>query len=196
MTSQGPDIERLTRRLAECPPEFLAPPRVGAKGGVHTSAVVHDLILDLGGPAPDSASLAPFQPATATPRQANHLRLTLVAAWLLHDGFFREPQSHGHAALAWLTNHLPHLAALVKADLFVTDPGRREELVRLCLAALSITPRGETKIQAQDKLKSLSSLERHRVIQAAKAQQEKAKKIREAMERKRAREAASKVMHE
>ena len=53
---EGPRVERLTRRLAECPPDFLAEPRVGGKGEVHTDAVVHDLILDLGGPPPCSCT--------------------------------------------------------------------------------------------------------------------------------------------
>ena len=49
MPREGPPLETLTRRLAECPPEFLALPRVGETGAIHVDAVVSDLLRELGG---------------------------------------------------------------------------------------------------------------------------------------------------
>ena len=47
---EGPLLETLTRRLAECPADFLAEPRDSSgKGAVYVAAVVYDLIRDLGG---------------------------------------------------------------------------------------------------------------------------------------------------
>src|SRR3990172_11681371 len=49
MTREGPAIVSLVRRLAECPADFLAEPRIGSAGQVHVDAVVSDLARDLGG---------------------------------------------------------------------------------------------------------------------------------------------------
>ena len=49
MEHEGPPLEALTRRLAECPAEFPAEPVIGGKGTVHVAAVVSDLVCDLGG---------------------------------------------------------------------------------------------------------------------------------------------------
>jgi hypothetical protein len=47
MMEAGPELEWLTRRLAECPAEFLRPPGRGP-GKVDVEAVVADLLRDLG----------------------------------------------------------------------------------------------------------------------------------------------------
>ena len=47
MEHEGPPLEALTRRLAECPADFTAEPRVGAAGQVQVAAVVGDLIESL-----------------------------------------------------------------------------------------------------------------------------------------------------
>src|SRR5207245_10969685 len=48
MIEDGPPLEALTHRLAECPADFLAEPRAGDAGMVRVAAVVADLISDLG----------------------------------------------------------------------------------------------------------------------------------------------------
>jgi hypothetical protein len=44
MKEEGPLLETLTRRLSECPADFLAEPRIGARGRVHVGAVISDLL--------------------------------------------------------------------------------------------------------------------------------------------------------
>jgi hypothetical protein len=194
MQEEGPPLEALTRRLAECPAEFLMEPRVGKAGAVHTAAVVADLLRDLGAPAlPD---LSPFEPAGPAEAHANRLQAVLVAAWLLHDPWFRARRVLAAQALLFLLRDLPELAPLVPAPRLVTDPDRREELARLCLKALNLRPLGETVEQAQDRLTTISSLERQRVIREARAAEERMRQIREAMRRKAAREAATKFRRE
>jgi hypothetical protein len=78
----------------------------------------------------------------------------------------------------------------------VSDPERREELVRLCLAALGLRPAGETEVQAQDRLTASSSVERERVVRATKTQLQHARQVREAMRRKAAEEAAAREIRE
>lgn len=194
MWSEGPVIERLTHRLADAPPDFLSEPAIGGHGLVHVGAVVSDLIQDLGGAPLGSSEVGVFQ--ARDPKRRNLLRLVLIGSWLLHDDFFLSEQKHAKAALAWLAGGLEGLAALVAADLFVSDPDRREELARLCLSALGLRPKGESDAQARDRLNTLSSVEREKVIRATREQLERAQQIREAMRRKAAEEAAAKVSRE
>jgi hypothetical protein len=194
MTEEGPPLESLTRRLAECPPDFLAEPRLGKKGAVQVAAVVADLLLDLGGRLPPERT-ADFDSSNAK-RERNRLRLVLIACWLMHDSRLREPKRFADAALSFLLGDLAGLAGLVEASRFVTDPDRREELARACLQALGLRPEGESQAQAQDRLATLNTAERQRVIQAAREAEARAREIREAMARQAAYEASLKTMRE
>ena len=78
----------------------------------------------------------------------------------------------------------------------VTDPDRREELARLALARLGFRPAGETVAQAQDRLTTLNSAERARVMKAAQVAEQRARQIREALARKAAEESADKWTRE
>jgi hypothetical protein len=194
MTREGPALDRLTHRLAECPPDFLAAPRAAGEDGVHVKAVVHDVLLALGGPAPSADDLDPFGPPAENSNRP--LSLVLVACWLLHDDWFVARGNLAGPSLAWLQSGLRDLSALVAPRTFVSDPDRREELARLCLAALGLRPDGETEAQAEDRLRTLDSIERARLLHDTRAQQERARQLREAMKKKEAAEAAAKVTRE
>jgi hypothetical protein len=194
MTDQGPVIEALTRRLAECPRDFLEEPVLGGRGKIFVDAVVSDLVMDLGGSPLSRQGAENFK--SGDKKQRNRLRLVLVAAWLLHDDAFREAGVYAKPAYEFLRSGLKELAGVVSADLFVTDPDRREELARLCLEALDLLPGGETKAQAADRLKTLGSVERQKVIEETRAAEKRARELRAAMEKKRAEEAAAKATHE
>ena len=79
---------------------------------------------------------------------------------------------------------------------FINDNEGREELSRLILKNLNIIPLGETEKEATDRLISIDSIERKRVIELSKNAQKRVKELREAMERKLAEEAASKMNRE
>jgi hypothetical protein len=195
MLDEGPLLETLTRRLAECPAEFLAGPRFGKSGVVHVEAVVSDLLVSLGGPPLTKDEAALFQ-RTEAKKHRNHYALVLIACWLLHDPWFREQQAFAEQARLFLSAGLDDLAGLVKAPQCVADPDRREELARLCLQALELRPAGETPAQAQDRLATLNTAERQRVIKAAREAEARAQAIREAMAKKAAEEAADKWSRE
>ncbi|MBL8046682.1 MAG: hypothetical protein JNL09_09080 [Anaerolineales bacterium] len=188
MTQEGPYLETLTRRLAETPPDFLAEPIIDGRGVVEVQAVVGDLLHAFGvervGPAPLTT-------------QRNHLRLTLLACWLLADEWFkRHGQRLSKEIAQFLNEGIQELAASGAAEKFTTDADRREELVRVSLAHLGLRPAGENEAQAQDRLMTISSSERQRVIKAARVAEERARQIREEMARKAAEEAQAKAMRE
>jgi hypothetical protein len=195
MDAEGPLLEDLTRRLAECPAEFLAEPRVGASGRVQVAAVVADLVRDLGGPPLTPAQADAIQPRKAD-GQRNWLAVVLIAAWLLHHPWFREEKRFGAEAVSFLTTGAAELAALTQAPLFVTDPDRREELVRVVLRDLGLRPAGETPAQAADRLATLNTAERQRVMLAARQAEERSEAIRAAMAKKAADEAAAQYSRE
>jgi hypothetical protein len=186
MTQEGPQLEALTRRLAECPADFLADPKSsGGQGTVEVSAVVFDLIRDLGGRALTKKELESFKASNA------HTRLVLITCWLLHDIWFRSRVGFGEKAFALLSGGLIELAKVVAPTNFVSDPDRREELARFCLRGLDLRPAGESQTQAQDRLTTLDSVERARVIKAAREAEERARQVREEMRRKAEEEAAA-----
>lgn len=194
MTHEGPQLEQLTRRLTETPVDFLAEPRIGKNGLVQVDAVVADLLRELGG-TPQVRELAAFAGFDAK-KDRNRLATTLLLVWLLGDDWFRSAQTAPQAVLAVLGSAPAELAAQTAARHFVSDPDRREELVRVLLARLDLRPAGESAAQAQDRLTSISATERERFIAAARAAEERARAIRAALAKKAAEESADKYTRE
>jgi len=194
MNNEGPPLESLTRRLAECPADFLAEPRIGKAGSINVAAVVADLLRDLGG-TPSRVQLAAFD-SKSPKRDRNRLRLVLIACWLLHNAWFREHTGLANYVSTFLVTGLTELAELTQAPKFVSDPDRREELARLCLQSLGLRPAGETDVQAQDRLATLNTAERQRVIKAAREAEARAQEIRRKMAEKEAYEASLKTFRE
>jgi len=206
-SSEGPLLQQLTRRLAETPADMLAEPAVGNKAGVETGSVAGDVLRGLGLLNPDARWLAGLHPEKADKNQRNFLRVMLVANWLLADPWFPGKANPAEAQNWLYGSSIAELAALTTADVFVKDDDRREELVRLCLKALGFVPQGEKEVQAQDRLESISSVERQRVVAASRKiqdaarkrraeEEERARKVREEMQRKAAEAAAAKGTRE
>ena len=195
-TREGPPLEPLLRRVAETPPDFRDEPRCGATGRVHVAAVVADLLDRLGLDAAEGA-LAQFAPAGRNAAaERNRLAVALLQAWLLADDSVAAAGLDGGSVMTLLGAGAAELAAHTPAARFVDHPERREELVRHGLARLGLHPRGETAAQAQDRLTSLSAAERARVMAASREAEARARKIREQLAAKAAKEAADKWTRE
>ncbi len=195
--TEGPAISALVRRLLDTPGDFLAEPRLGSAGTVVTEAVVADLLRDLR--APDLATLPAdwsivFR-VQDTPAHRRWLRAVLITAWLLHDPWF-VGRVRAPAVRDLLCTGIAEIAAFVDPPLLVTDPDRREELARRCLALLELVPAGETPAQAADRLTTLDSAEQARVIAASRYAEERAEAVRQAMHDQAAAEAAAKASRE
>jgi len=200
MNHEGPALESLLRRLAETPTDFLAAPRSGTTGTIPVAAVLSDLLRSLGARPLSESQARHFQASGVT--HVNRLSLCLLACWLLNDDWFHQnltfpkPDDLTALVLTFMTGSLSELADMTPADKFVSDPDRREELARLCLKDLGLRPAGESLAQAQDRLNTISSVERQRVIGAARQAEERTRAIRAEMARKARAEADSKAMRE
>src|SRR2546423_8839455 len=136
---EGPQLESLTRRLAECPADFMAALRDrGGKGEVYVAAIVFDLLRELGGAPLTAQQLEVFELKRGNARSERFLRLVLIAAWLLYDPWFRSRNQFASPAYEFLALGLDDVAAIVPPQAFVADGDRREELARLCLNALGL----------------------------------------------------------
>lgn len=193
MQDPGPELETLLRRLSEVPPEFLQPPRIGGEGPVHTVAVVNDLFAMVGHTPPPG-----LLERLASPREADRRRLILTAivCWLLADRGFAKAALPALGLVQVFDQAVGELAQTADAARYVSDPDRREELVRVVLARLGLRPQGESIEQASDRLSSLSAIERKRLLAASRAAEKRAREIREALARKAAEEAADKWSRE
>jgi len=229
MKHEGPPLEQLTHRLAECPPDFLEEPRVGNSGTVHVVAVVNDLLVSLGKTHEDMGWAADFMPGTdplhpltsptangapslvdrllskisgnqneaaIQPGDRDWLRCVLVACWLLGDEWFLKQKNISATVRAFLMGDLRELSRSTQAPKLISDPDRREELARLCLKTLGFRPKGESPEQAQDRLSTLNTSERMRLLKAVREAEKRAREIREAMAKKAAEEAAAKYNRE
>ena len=193
MTRTGPPIAAVMRRLAETPGDFLGEPRLGNHGTVRLNALINDVLAPLG--AGNDALILNFGPSQPASRR-NACKLAMIAAWLLADEWLlAEPPSRDQLA-DFLLNAVPELAAQAKAETYVAEDDRREELVRTMFARLDFLPEGETEAQATDRLSKVSATERARLIAASRAAEARAREVREALARKKAQESADKWTRE
>jgi hypothetical protein len=197
VNEQGPLLEAMTHRLAECPPEFLLPPSSGtpAAGTIDIVAIVCDYFRDISGAQPSAVELQKMR-SRADPMAVNRLRMIALATWLLHDDFFLRRQHLAERIWQLLSQELDDLAVVVRAEDIVKDPDRREGFVRLCFKHLGLRPKGESINQASDRLTMLDSAERLRVVRETRESEARARRIREQMAAEAARAAAARYSPE
>ncbi|HEY2853626.1 MAG TPA: hypothetical protein VGJ18_12310 [Gemmatimonadaceae bacterium] len=193
LSREGPPLASLLHRLADTPVDFLAEPCIRGAGQVHVDAVVGDLLTSLG-VAATARDLERFAGRGTGDR--NMLAVTLLLCWVLADSWFASAAPAQADLQRLLSDGASELAAATAARRFVDDPDRREELVRVTLAAIGCRPAGESEAQAEDRLTSLSAAERARVVEAARAAELRARQIREALRKRVAEESADKWTRE
>lgn len=193
LSREGPPLAELLHRVADTPKDFLGEPHIRGAGRIHVDAVVGDLLASRG-IAVSAGELERFAGKGAGDR--NVLAVTLLLCWVLADPWFASAAPPKAELLRLLTDGASELAAATPARKFMDDPDRREELVRALLAAIGCRPAGESEAHAEDRLTSLSSAERARVVEAARAAELRARTIREALRKKVAEESADKWTRE
>jgi hypothetical protein len=125
----------------------------------------------------------------------NHVALTLIACWFLADPWFQNAGIVPEQLLELFDAGLSGLAAHAPHDVFISDPEWREQLARFILAQLGFRPRGESVLDACNRLAALSRSERKRT-QLARWAEERAQMIREQLARSTAQECADKWTRE
>lgn len=194
MQKEGPPLQQLLHRITATPPDFMAEPRIGNKGEVHTVAVVRDL-LAAKGHVVDIASLSGLA-GREVKADRNRLSIALLMTWLLADPALTIERDQLADILALLKDDATRLAGYTNARQLFEDLERREELARLTLSKLGLRPAGETVAQAQDRFTSISSLERARLLAASQEAEARARAIREQLAKKAAEESANKWTRE
>lgn len=195
MKNVGPELTALMHWLAECPADCyeipLGPPTHKQPVALDITAIVSDHLRDLG----IDLELVESYIAAIGELSANEQRLVVICSWLLREPWLMK---NGDAVkiARLLSTGLAELASAVSPTKTVSDPDRREELVRICLRELGYRPEGETQQQSTDRLNTLDSAERIRVIRKTRAAESRARKIREAMAKKAAEEAAARYSPE
>lgn len=182
-----PDVERLGGRLARVPAAFLAPVDPAKEGAILVHAVVADLCRDRAARPLLTKEIDRFRYTKVARR---HLSLVAIASWLLHDPVFQGVPAE--RLLALLLDRLGPLAALVQPRAFVEDAERREELVRICLAAFSIVPAGASAADAEDRLTALDSVRREQLLADARAREGAREQRKKELERLRREEEEAK----
>ena len=191
MQQTGPQLDTLTHWLADCPPEFYQSP-IDSGGAIsrraddlpiNVAAIVSDHLRDLGMPLAAIRQVGGEIGRLPSREQ----RLVSICVWLLREPWFMQ-----HAELAGkvgelLGEGLGDLSRTIKPESTVTDPDRREELVRLVLGFFGYRPAGETLAQARDRMNTLDSVERVRIVSQTRDAEARARAIRQAMAQKGAR---------
>lgn len=184
------------RWLADMPPEFRGAPQGFSQGTVRVRAVVADLFETLWAEPPGSALLRAFEPARLNAVERERLAWVLWACHVCWHPELRDSRPDRAAVIRLFVEELAGLAAVAKSAALDRDEERREELVRRVLRAFKRRLEGESAAEAEDRLRQVDSVERHRLFAAAAQRERRAREIREAMERKAAEEAAAKVSRE
>lgn len=188
MNQEGPQLELLLQRIAGTPQDFLLEPLIGNTGIIRVDAIIRDVLLKFGTPAGLYTDFLTTQNRT----DRNRYSIASVLGWLLSDLWFIEQKIASQAVYELIQTLSEELTLHVASSDCVNEPERREELARLVLSRLGYRPKGETVEQAQDRLTTISSVERARVIDASRKAQERSRAIREALAKKAAEEAADK----
>lgn len=186
-TVEGPAISQLHHRMTATPSDLLE-----LQGTQFLPALVHDLLYRY----QKDFSHELLQPFRENLNKCPWYKTCYLLLHLYSDKSFVQCSMDVNKLVVALQEKSRELHAAGKNSIYVEDVDRREEFIRVALAAINLRPEGETKIQADDRLMMVSSFERKRVMEAAKAAEERAAQIREALARKAAEEAANKMSRE
>lgn len=207
MKNPGPPLEAMMDRLTAIPEEFFKyaeNPR-SSESGIYLPALVNDMLQDNGGaPVSDDEILqhltvyADKKYPDRSGKNPNYPGLLSILCYIFEDVFFTGKKNGAELIRQFLlSQELIELSNSVEsADEFITDPDRREEICRRTLDALNYCPQGENEKDSADRLLTLDSVERKKILAKTNEAQFRAKQLREAMMQKEAEEAASKMSRE
>lgn len=203
MKNPGPPIESLIDRLIAIPEEFING-SLKAETGLSLPALINDLLLDNGGKTLNDDEIKKIMSEKKTGgtgskmKKNNYHDLAAILCYIYEDRFFTDKKGNAELIKKFLlSDQLAELSdAADSAIEFISDPDRREEICRRALDALNYFPLGENEKNSADRLLTLDSVERKKILIKTVEAQKRAKEIHDAMMQKEAEEAASKMSRE
>lgn len=184
------DVFELFTYLKKCPDTYLQPSDFFLENGVNSIALICDTCRMVS----NDFLKYEFNLPTASGLKSvddNHWRAIHISAWLLsHPDFVNSPSIEDKLYHFWF-EELVQASRYVKYNEWIADDERAEEMVRLLLHCCEIIPNGENNEEAADKLSSLSSVDRHKVLKESYEAHERIMNIKREMAEKKAREAAN-----
>lgn len=183
------DVFELATYLRKCPNMYLKPSDFFSEEGLNSIALICDTYrIVTNDYLRNHFKLPDFHLKSV---DDNHWRAIHISTWLLsHQDFKNNPVIEDKLYNFWFVE-LQLASAYVKSNEWINDDERAEEMVRLLLYCCEIIPYGENQEEAADKLSSLSSVDRHKVLKQSYEAHERIMNIKREMEEKRAREAAN-----
>ncbi|MEO8773502.1 MAG: hypothetical protein ABI371_04140 [Gelidibacter sp.] len=184
------DVFELVTHLRKCPDAYLKPSNLTHPDGLDSVALICDTyrVINL------NFLQKEFKLPYANPlkwKKDNEWRAIHMSAWLLsHKVFLNISKPDEKLFMFWFKD-LSDASDYVEADQWINDEERAEEMVRLLLNRCEIIPYGESHEEAADKLSSVSSAERHKVLTQSYEAHERIMQIKREMAEKKAREAAN-----
>jgi hypothetical protein len=191
-----PPLSEWLHWVAEMPAPFRAVPQGFPDGSVRVRAVIADIFQTLFGEPPREAFLRVCDAHDTSKTERNRLGWMLAASHVLWQPALRASPGSQAAVERFFGQELAELSAVVPVQALQSDEERREELVRRTLRAAGKRLPGESEREAEDRMKQVDSVERHRVLAQAAQRERRGRQVREAMARKAAEEAAAKVSRE
>lgn len=185
--SQGPDMNTLHHRLTDYPKEWM-----DSQLPSYFYTIVHDSIYELSGSI-KASDLSCFKKPNA---QCDWYSMTLLIAYFLMDDQFNPFRFDSDLLIKTYVQIGKELSLAGVCKVYVSDVDRREEFIRVVLHAIKLRPHGESEETAEARLQAVSSQERMKVLQAAKVAEQRAQKLRTALAKQKAKEAADKMTRE
>ncbi len=204
MTKKNITVLELTKWLSEIPNFFLTIPKMDndsnnenkngkkefAEVCPNVKSIISDLYYNISNSFTDIDKLN-FLSLSYSDKNENYLRVVLMVAYLFSNDLFKGEGDFAERMVSFLKEEkFKKLSDLVKYDDLFLDSDRKEELVRFVLQYLEILPINESENYFLDRLEAIDSIKRAEVVEKSRLVQERAKKIREEIERKRLEELA------
>ncbi len=180
-----PTISELIHHIKQCPTGFIGLPMQKGCGEVATEALVNDALRAITG----SLTAPRLVEIDADRRSENELRLMQVCCWLMTHPSFSGTSCE--KLQKFLLTGLGDVAEVVNTEAWISDEERAEELARLLLAAIDKIPANESAAEARDRLDSVNTVQRRKVIEESRAAIERTRELRRKMAEAKAREAAN-----
>lgn len=184
------DVFELVTYLRKCPDIFLKSSFFITEKGINSSALICDTYRVVSNDFLNNDFKLPND-VVLKGIDDNHWKAIHISIWLLNNNcFINNPNIVEKLSVFWF-EELKNTAKYVNFKKWINDEERSEEMVRLLLKCCEVLPNNESLEEAADKLSSLNSVDRHKVLENSYNAHERVMKIKKEMAEKKAREAAN-----